>query len=129
MGMIAVGVLGGPFIGALQDKSFDDGVQATQPAIHATVAKPHESHFLMHYQPLDKQKIAALPDAQKATVEKIRAETNQSTLSKLAILPALMAVCYAILLAYFKARGGYKPVDLGTQGGSAPRERDPVTAA
>jgi len=130
MGMIAVGVLGGPFIGALQDKSFDDGVRAAQPAIHATVASPQQSHFLMHYRPLDKQKIAALPAEQKATVEKIRAGTNQSMLAKLALLPALMAVCYGILLAYFKTRGGYKPVELGTagDGGASIREGDPVAA-
>src|SRR4051812_1522714 len=36
MGMIAVGVLGAPFLGVLQDKSFDSAVKTAQPAIHAT---------------------------------------------------------------------------------------------
>jgi MFS family permease len=122
MGMIAVGVLGGPFIGALQDKSYDSAVRAAQPAIHASVAGAEQSHFLMRYQPLDKQKIGHLPAPQQEQMEKIRAETNQATLAKLAILPAIMAVCYALLLAYFKSRGGYRAVHLETteSGASAP---------
>jgi len=118
MGMIAVGVLGAPFLGALQDKEFDVAVNRAQPAIHAAVASDEQSHFLMTYRPLDKQKIAALPAPQQATVDQIRAETNQSTLAKFAVLPLMMAACYGILLIYFKSRGGYRAVDLGTGGGS-----------
>ena len=129
MGMIAVGVLGAPFLGALQDKSFDQAVNTSQPAIHASVAGTEQSDFLMHYRPLDKQKIAALPADQRAKVDTIRAETNQSTLAKFAILPALMAVCYGILLVYFKSRGGYRPVELGGSGGAAAREGDRVVAS
>jgi MFS family permease len=118
MGMIAVGVLGAPFLGALQDKSFDHAVQAAQPAAHAAVAGAQETHFTMSYRPLDRQKISALPAAQQTAVEKIRAETNQSTLAKFAVLPLIMAVCYGALLLVFKARGGYKPVELATAGNS-----------
>lgn len=121
MGMIAVGVLGAPFLGALQDKSYDAAVREAQPAVHATVAANEQRAFLMHYRPLDKQKIAALPADQQGTLDQIRAETNQSTLAKFAVLPLLMAVCYGVLLLYFKARGGYKAVELGVapQPGSA----------
>jgi MFS family permease len=114
MGMIAVGVLGAPFLGALQDKSYDTAVQEAQPAIHATVAAEEQRAFLMNFRPLDKQKIASLPADQQAVLEELRAETNQSTLAKFAILPMIMAACYGVLLLYFKSRGGYKPVDLGT---------------
>jgi MFS family permease len=127
MGMIAVGVLGAPFLGALQDKSLDAAVSTAQPAAHSAVAGTEESHFLMNYRPLDRKKIASLPASQQADVEKIRAETNQSTLAKFALLPFLMAVCYGGLLMYFKARGGYRPVELSTTGGQ-PGGR-PVTTA
>jgi MFS family permease len=117
MGMIAVGVLGAPFLGALQDKSFDTAVQTSQPAIHAAVAEGEQSHFMMTYRPLDKQKIAALPAPQQEAVDQVRAQTNQSTLAKFAILPLIMAACYISLLLYFKSRGGYRPVEIA---GSAP---------
>lgn len=112
MGMIAVGVLGAPFLGALQDKSYDTAVQTAEPAIHSTVAAGEQRAFLMNFQPLDKQKIAALPAEDQTKLEQLRVETNQSTLAKFAILPLVMAVCYGILLLYFKSRGGYKPVNL-----------------
>lgn len=114
MGMIAVGVLGAPFLGALQDKSYDTAVRDAQPAIHATVAADEQRAFLMHFRPLDKQKIAALPADQQAELEGLRAETNQSTLAKFAILPLIMAACYGVLLLHFKSKGGYKPVELVT---------------
>ncbi len=114
MGMIAVGVLGAPFLGALQDKSYDTAVREAQPEIHSVVAAEEQRAFLMHFRPLDKQKMAALPADQQAALGEIRAETNQSTLAKFAILPMIMAACYGVLLLYFKSRGGYKPVDLAT---------------
>jgi MFS family permease len=122
MGMIAVGVLGAPFLGALQDKSFDTAVKTAQPAIHTAVAADEQSNFLMSYRPLDKQKIAGLPADQQAKVGEIRAATNQSTLAKFAILPLTMAVCYGMLLLYFKSKGGYKAVEIAT----TPPVREPV---
>jgi hypothetical protein len=124
MGMIAVGVLGAPFLGALQDKSLDDAVRTTQPAIHGSVAGPEESHFLLTYRPIDRQKVAALPPADQASVQEIRKATNQSTLAKFALLPALMALGYGVLLLYFRARGGYRVVEL-----SDSRPSRPATAA
>lgn len=127
MGMIAVGVLGAPFLGALQDKSFDAEVKAQQPATHALVAADTSTSFpffagapdalTMTYTPLDKQKIAALPAPQQSAVDGIRAQTNQSVLAKFAILPLIMAACYIGLLLYFKSRGGYRPVDIAGAAG------------
>lgn len=116
MGMIAVGVLGAPFLGALQDKEFDAEVNKAQPVVHAAVAGPEQSAFMMTFRPLDKVKIAALPPAQQATVETLRAQTNQATLAKFAVLPLMMAGCYGILLLYFKSKGGYKAVEIGASG-------------
>ena len=41
-------------------------------------------------------------------IELGQSETKQNALAKIAILPAIMCVCYLILIAYFKSKGGYK---------------------
>jgi hypothetical protein len=47
-------------------------------------------------------------------VETIRAANNQATLGRVAILPLIMLICYLALIAWFKSRGGYREVHLGT---------------
>jgi MFS family permease len=124
MGMIAVGVLGAPFLGALQDQNLDRGLMASNPAIHAQVAEPPQTFAVIHgmplgptavgpYQPLDKAKIAALPEPAHSQTEATIAEFKQKTLTRFAVLPMIMAVCYGLLFAYFASQGGYKPVDIG----------------
>ena len=36
----------------------------------------------------------------------------QATLAKVAVLPAVMFVCYLGLILYFRSRGGYRPVEV-----------------
>jgi MFS family permease len=120
MGMITVGVLGAPFLGVMQDTNFEKALMAQDTALHAKVAGVPEAKYGMTYHPLDKQKIAALPEAERTAVEKIRNANNQSTLAKMALLPAIMAVCYVGLILFYRARGGYRPVELASTGdGSA----------
>ncbi len=68
----------------------------------------------MTYRPLDKTRIAALPQNEHDEVEQVVRLNNQSTLAKVAVLPAIMFACYLGLLFYFKARGGYGQVQLHT---------------
>ncbi len=39
-------------------------------------------------------------------------KAKKTTLTTVAVLPAIMVVCYSGLLIYFRARGGYRPVHL-----------------
>jgi hypothetical protein len=112
MGMIAVGVLGGPLLGTIQDNYLDKHLMEQNPALHAKVVGPEQSKFGFTFQPLDNTKVAALPENEKDEVEKIRVNNNQATLSKQAVLPAIMFVCYLALLMYFKTKGGYKQVHI-----------------
>ncbi|MCY2930215.1 MAG: MFS transporter [Planctomycetota bacterium] len=54
----------------------------------------------------------------KTTIDRITGEAKQTALSVIALLPAIMAVCYLLLILYFKATGGYKAVELS--GGTSP---------
>ena len=112
VGMISAGVLGIPFLGALQDHSLDHRLEKQRPAIHAQVAGPRQSKYGMTYSPLDKSRIAQLPPGEQTTIEETRAVNNQAVLAKVAILPALMFLCYLSLIIYFKAKGGYRQVEL-----------------
>ncbi len=116
MGMISVGILGGPFLGAMQDDALDRDLRAAEPALHAVVAGDQQTTYLMEYQPLDKGRIAALPAPEKARVDAVIATTKQATLAKIAVLPAIMLLCYLGLILHFRKKGGYRPVDLAAGG-------------
>ncbi len=53
MGMIAVGVLGGPFLGTLVDRRMDARLSAEAPAIHAAIAGKETTNYGMTYRPVD----------------------------------------------------------------------------
>jgi len=112
VGMISVGVLGGPFLGTLQDVSLDRNLQQTSPPLHAALAEPGQQKFGFHFQPLDKAKIESLSSADKAKVGKIIAQTNQAVLAKIAILPAIMFACFLSLGLYYRLGGGYRQIEL-----------------
>jgi MFS family permease len=112
VGMISVGVLGASFLGTLQDVSLDKSLYHADPAIHRIVALQPQTKYAMTFQPLDKAKIQRLPDAPKAVVEQVIAETKQKTIAKFSVLSAILFVCYGGLLVYFKSKGGYRQVEL-----------------
>jgi len=112
IGMISVGVLGGPFLGTLQDVSLDRNLQRASRALHAAVAEPAQQKFGFDFQALNRAKIESLSDDDKAQVEKIIAQTNQGLLAQIAILPAIMFVCFLGLGLYFRQHGGYRPIEL-----------------
>ncbi len=112
VGMMSVGILGGPLIGTLQDASLDHALRLASPALHAAIAEPAEQKFGVHFQPLDKVKIQSLSGAAKNRMEKIVARTNQAVLAQIAILPTIMVVCFLGLGLVFLQRGGYRQVEL-----------------
>jgi len=110
--LIAVGVLGNPFLGALQDDSLDKTLAQQNPALYQKVAEPAQRKYGFVYHPLDKSKFPTLPAADQAELERINATNNQATLGKVAVLPAIMFFCYLGLIVYFRSRGGYREVRL-----------------
>ena len=112
VGMISVGVLGGPILGAIQDNALDERLRAADPAIHARVAGEPATAYLMRYQPVDRSKVSELPEPARKVVEDITTANSQQTLATFAILPAIMFFCYIGLILYFRARGGYRQVQL-----------------
>jgi MFS family permease len=112
MGMLSVGVLGAVFLGNIQDRQIDRELLANNPALHAQVAAAEKASVFGSYKPLDQGKLAALAPEDRQTVETVAAGAKKSALMTVAIFPAIMLVCFLILIFYFKAKGGYKPVEL-----------------
>jgi hypothetical protein len=61
----------------------------------------------------------------KGTLDEVRAEAKRDAMSNVAYLPMIMAACYLLLILYFKAKGGYKVVELPAEGESADAQAPP----
>jgi MFS family permease len=107
VGMIAVGTLGAPAIGTLQDHSLNRAVQAQAADIYPKVAATSTGLFGTN-QIVSQTKINELPEADQERIRAIERQTKQHALSKIAVLPAIMCVCYLGLIVYFTSRGGYQ---------------------
>jgi MFS family permease len=115
IGMLAVGILGAPFIGYLQESSATKQLASTNPALYQTVTV-EKNYLLGKYQAIDPVKSAAVTDAAATTAIADATTTGQfSALGKMALFPLFMLACYLALIAYFKSRGGYKPVKLAAE--------------
>ena len=125
IGMLAVGTLGFPYIGALQDLRQIDAVVQNETAqqipglfenAELTAVKNKSIYEIIFYSTIDDEKlnesIAALPaDEQEATrmeIQYARGASNQRALADMAYFPAMMLVGYLGLMFYFKMTGGYK---------------------
>jgi MFS family permease len=116
IGMLAVGILGFPFIGYLQETTATAKLQAGNPAIYETVTV-QKKYLLGDYKAIDPVMSAAVTDEPAREAIKTATTTAQfSALGKMAMFPAFMLVCYLGLIAYFKSKGGYKPVHLEDAG-------------
>ena len=119
IGMLAVGILGFPFIGYLQESTATKELQAANPAVYQSVTV-EKNYLLGKYQAIDPVKSAALTDDKSQAAITTATTTSQfSALGKMAVFPAFMLVCYLALIAYFKTKGGYKPVQLSGGGTGA----------
>ncbi len=106
VGMIAVGTLGGPGIGFVQDQDAAAIVKQEDATLATKVISDKKGLFGDH-QAIDQVKVDALPAEEKAKVTAIDARSKQGTLRKIATLPAIMCLIYIGLIVYFQSRGGY----------------------
>lgn len=116
VGMIAVGILGNPLFGYWQDTDRAERLAQVAPAIHAKVLDDEaKSSVFGRYVPIDKDKVKALPEEERAVVASLDEHVQRDTLGHVAVLPIGMFLAYLALWLWFRSRGGYKPVLLETQ--------------
>jgi MFS family permease len=114
IGMLAVGILGSPFLGYMQESSTTQQLRAVNPALYEQVTVKRD-YLLGAYEAVDPAKSAAVTDSKaQADLQTAVTAGKFSALGKMAMFPVFTFVCYLALLFYFKSRGGYKAVQLGT---------------
>ncbi|HEX7070520.1 MAG TPA: MFS transporter [Rhodothermales bacterium] len=111
VGMIAVGIVGAPLMGYIQDVSNSSLLLEQRPEMAESYLAEHRGLF-GRYQALDADVVENAPAEDAAIISAIEDAGKHDALLKIAILPAFMLLCYLGLLAYFKSKGGYKPVAL-----------------
>jgi MFS family permease len=111
IGMLSVGIIGGPLIGRMQEGSAETALTEQMPGVYDEVSSQN-TYFLGKYTAVDAEKVAALEPAKVEQVQQTVKAAKQNALAKITVFPAFMLVCYIGLLLYFKSRGGYRAVNI-----------------
>ena len=119
-GMLAAGIIGSVLLGAAQDHSTREGLAAYDSANHANLTGTYLTQDKVsvfgHYKALDDAAIASAPAADRAVFDNLATASKKDALKEMALLPVGTLIIYLGLIAWFRSRGGYKPVVLGEEG-------------
>ena len=95
IGMLSVGVLGNPLIGAMQEKSAQDAIERQLSVADYAKISTERAYFLGTYAAVDADKLMALEKTDKALADRITAAdkgARQGSLVKVTIFPISMLV-------------------------------------
>jgi hypothetical protein len=122
IGMMSAGLLGSPGLGYAKDRFAGEELKKADPALHAEYKAATPSKFLVFSDAygLDGKKLgdakaalaAGTATEQQKKVHQADMRGDRRTLVADSFIPAIMAVIYLLLVLYFKAKGGYKPVQI-----------------
>ncbi|MCB1278253.1 MFS transporter [Prosthecobacter sp.] len=115
VGVLFLGVLGSPFIGYQQDKDMHSRLSNGHTALLTKVEGAAKPTIFGSTPGLDQEKIKALDAASANELNAVQADSKRGAFTNIAVLPAFMLVCYLVMLFYFRARGGYKPVAISQE--------------
>jgi len=115
LGMMAVGILGAPLLGNVQDKEVDKELRASNPTLHTQVVGEKKTSVFGEYQPVDDKKVEKANADEKKIITDTKSAAKKNALKTVALLPVIMFLAYLSLLLYFYLRGGYKPVQIEGQ--------------
>jgi MFS family permease len=129
IGMLAVGILGTPFIGYLQETTATRELERKDPALYQTVTV-EKRYLLGTYHAIDPLKSGAVDSNQgKQALADANVAGQFSALGRMAMFPSFMLCCYIALILYFKSKGGYKAVQIGAPAGEGNDSPKPANAA
>jgi MFS family permease len=118
IGMLTVGIVGGPLIGKMQEDSVKVAIEKKKPGVYETISKD-DSFFLGEYTAVDGAKVDKIKEVDEAKAKEIgeiQEVAKQGALLKVTVFPIFMLICYIGLIFYFKSKGGYKPVEIDSGG-------------
>ncbi len=115
IGMLAVGILGAPFIGFLQESTATAQLKEDNPAVYQVVHTEKE-YLLGNYDAIDPVKSAVvMEEGAQASLANANKAGQFAALGKMAAFPAFMFFCYVGMILYFRTKGGYKAVQIGSE--------------
>jgi hypothetical protein len=108
VGMMGVGIVGSVFLGISQDKAIDRDILKADAALHDKVMGESKFSVFGPYRAVEKDKLASISEEESSVIEVIRERSKKGALATVAIFPVIMLICYLILIAYFRSKGGYE---------------------
>ncbi len=122
VGMLAVGILGSVFLGAVQDRAVGEALtrydQASGTELHARFFTLERRGLFGQYRSLDEAGVAAADAESQASVSHAVAASKREALRSVAVLPLIMLGVYLVLIVWFRGRGGYAAEELPARGSS-----------
>jgi MFS family permease len=116
VGMLAVGIVGNPFLGYFQDTAVNANLlaydRANNTELHDTYVTLDKAGVFGRYEALDGAAVAAAPDEDRAAVARVQSTAKKDALKTVAVFPLFMLLCYVGLIVYFRRKGGYRSVQL-----------------
>jgi len=121
IGMMSAGLIGSKGLGYAKDRFAGEELKKADAVVFAEYQAAQPSKFLFFNEAygLDGAKLGAvnaIPQEQRDPKQKAVGEANMKgdrrTLVADSFIPATMALVYLLILLYFKAIGGYKPVHI-----------------
>jgi MFS family permease len=119
LGMMSAGLVGSPGLGYAKDRFAGDELQKADSAVYAEFKSSQPSQWLFFdaVHGIDSAKLgAALTSTNRTEAETLVVKANERgdrrTLKADSVIPMVMAVIYLVMILYFKAIGGYKPVHI-----------------
>ena len=127
-GMLSAGLLGGPGIGYKQDYFTTEALQRDNPAIYEEYVSDNKQGFLFFTDVagMDGAKVGALLERDPSRLTPRELETKailqdasilggQTALRWTALVPLTLVLGYILLILYFRARGGYRAIELESE--------------
>lgn len=116
VGMLAVGIVGSPFLGYFQDSSVDKNLAVYDQTLHDKYITADKLGVFGRYKALDTEALNTAPPAEREAIEGVQEVARKDALMTVAIFPVIMLLCYIGLIMYFRSRGGYQAVDISEEG-------------
>ena len=123
IGLLSVGIIGAPIIGAFQDNHAQKNVKEVSTEIYES-SKKEAVMFNFSYEALDGAKATAMAkdlglEEEVATAQSLSGK--QALFTTALAFPLVMGICYFLIAIWYKSRGGYKPIELT----ESTKEEDP----
>ncbi len=146
IGMMSAGLIGSPGLGYAKDRFAGEELEKANPAIYAQYKAQKSSEWFgfKAVYGIDGQKLGKISDtlrqlreknpdakidqlpAEQRTVAEASMTGDRHTLKADSFIPATMAIIYLLILLYFKAIGGYRPVHIEGMGREGEPSKVPV---